>query len=118
MCQRKGINLADGFLNLCERWREIVKNGEETSMILRTLYDDSLAQASYLIGCSDTGEALVIDPNRHIDHYIQLAQSKNLRITAVTETHIHADFVSGARVANYSSGQFVVSHAGLVKDGC
>jgi hydroxyacylglutathione hydrolase len=73
-------------------------------MILRTLYDESLAQASYLIGCSATGEALVIDPNRHIDHYIQLAQKKDLRITAVTETHIHADFVSGARELAQSTG--------------
>jgi hydroxyacylglutathione hydrolase len=73
-------------------------------MILRTLYDESLAQASYLIGCSTTREALVIDPNRHIDHYIQLAQSKDLRITAVTETHIHADFVSGARELAQSTG--------------
>ncbi len=85
-------------------------------MILRTLYDESLAQASYLIGCSATGEALVIDPNRHIDHYIQLAQSKDLRITAVTETHIHADFVSGARELAQSTGaQLYLSDMGPVE---
>ncbi|GHO93130.1 MBL fold hydrolase [Reticulibacter mediterranei] len=85
-------------------------------MILRTLYDESLAQASYLIGCSATGEALVIDPNRHIDQYIQLAQSKDLRITAVTETHIHADFVSGAReLAQNTGAQLYLSDMGPVE---
>jgi len=66
-------------------------------MLLRQIYHDGLAQASYLIGCQATGEALVIDPNRNIDHYLAMARRAGLRITAVTETHIHADYVSGAR---------------------
>src|SRR5688572_6426671 len=66
-------------------------------MLLRTLYDEKLAQASYLLGCQKTGEAMVVDPNRDVDQYIKLAQKEGLRITHVTETHIHADFVSGTR---------------------
>lgn len=66
-------------------------------MLLRMLYDDNLAQASYLVGCQATGEALVIDANREIDQYLNLAEREGLQITAVTETHIHADFVSGSR---------------------
>ena len=66
-------------------------------MLLRMIYDDRLAQASYLVGCQASGDALVIDPNRNIDQYLELAQRHELRITAVTETHIHADFASGAR---------------------
>lgn len=66
-------------------------------MILQRFYDDKLAQASYLIGCSATGEALVIDPLRDVEPYLAAAQREGLRITDVTETHIHADFVSGAR---------------------
>jgi hydroxyacylglutathione hydrolase len=66
-------------------------------MLLRHLYNDQLAQASYLVGCAATGEALVVDPNRDIDRYLALAAREGLRIVAVTETHIHADFVSGAR---------------------
>jgi len=66
-------------------------------MLFRQLYDDALAQASYLIGCQRTGEALVIDPERDIDRYIDAARREGLRITAVAETHIHADFLSGAR---------------------
>ncbi len=66
-------------------------------MILKRFYDDSLAQASFLIGCGTTGEAAVIDVNRDLDQYVQAAKAENLRIVAVTETHIHADFVSGSR---------------------
>jgi hydroxyacylglutathione hydrolase len=66
-------------------------------MLLRQLYNDQLAQASYLLGCSATGEALVVDPNRDTDRYLDLAAREGLRIVAVTETPIHADYVSGAR---------------------
>jgi hydroxyacylglutathione hydrolase len=66
-------------------------------MILRRLYDDKLAQASYLVGCAATGEALVVDPNRDVEQYVEAARGEGLRVTHVTETHIHADFVSGSR---------------------
>ncbi len=66
-------------------------------MYFLRLYDDGLAQASYVIGCPRSGVAIVIDPNRLVDQYIAAAEREGLRITAVTETHIHADFVSGAR---------------------
>jgi hydroxyacylglutathione hydrolase len=66
-------------------------------MYLHQFYDASLAQASYLIGCQATGEAIVIDALRDIAPYLQVAADEQLRITNVTETHIHADFVSGSR---------------------
>lgn len=66
-------------------------------MIFLRLYDDPLAQASYLIGCAASGSAVVIDPNRDVSQYIAAAEAHGLRIAAVTETHIHADFVSGTR---------------------
>ncbi|HEU4455173.1 MAG TPA: rhodanese-like domain-containing protein [Longimicrobium sp.] len=66
-------------------------------MILKRFYDDALAQASWMVGCAATGEALVVDPNRDVDPYLAAAKAEGLRITHVTETHIHADFVSGAR---------------------
>lgn len=66
-------------------------------MILKRFYDDKLAQASYLIGCAATGDALVVDPNRDVDQYIRAAEQEGVEVTHVTETHIHADFVSGAR---------------------
>lgn len=66
-------------------------------MLWRLIYDEDLAEAAYLIGCQRTGEAIVFDPERDVDRYIALAASHGLRITAVAETHIHADFLSGAR---------------------
>ncbi len=66
-------------------------------MLLKYFYDETLAQASYLIGCARTGEAMVIDPMRNVEPYLQVAAKEGLRITHVTETHIHADFVSGVR---------------------
>lgn len=66
-------------------------------MLLRQIFDPRLAQYTYLIGCQATGEALVVDPERDIDRYIQAAEAEGLTLTAVAETHIHADFLSGAR---------------------
>src|SRR5262245_40480809 len=66
------------------------------TMLLERYYDDSLAQASYLIGCERTGEAIVIDPNREVDRYVRAAAAHRMRIAHVTETHIHADFLSGS----------------------
>jgi hydroxyacylglutathione hydrolase len=73
-------------------------------MIFLRLYDDALAQASYLIGCPESGAAVVIDPNRLVEQYLAAAQSHGLSITAVTETHIHADFVSGSRELARTAG--------------
>lgn len=66
-------------------------------MLFRQIYNDQLAQASYLIACQASGEALIVDPTRDIESYLDLAEREGVRITAVTETHIHADFISGAR---------------------
>lgn len=66
-------------------------------MLFRMIYDDGLAAAAYLIGCQRTGEAIVIDPERDVDRYIALAAKEKMKIVAAAETHIHADFLSGAR---------------------
>ncbi|KQL44751.1 Zn-dependent hydrolase [Brevibacillus choshinensis] len=66
-------------------------------MLLRYFYDEKLAHASYLVGCQKTGEAIVIDPSRNLEPYFQVAKAEGVTIVAATETHIHADFVSGAR---------------------
>ena len=66
-------------------------------MLLKYFYNDKLAHASYLVGCQATGEAIVIDPSRDISKYLEAAQTEDVRIVGITETHIHADFLSGAR---------------------
>lgn len=66
-------------------------------MLLERIYDEDLAHASYLIGCQAHGTAVVVDPRRDIDVYLEIAGSNNMTITAVAETHIHADYLSGTR---------------------
>ncbi len=73
-------------------------------MLLERIYDEDLAQASYVIGCQATGEAIVVDPRRDLTPYLDLAARKGMRIAAVTETHIHADYLSGSRELAEATG--------------
>ena len=73
-------------------------------MYFRRFYDEQLAQASYLIGCQANGTAIVIDPARVIAPYLEVAAAESLRIVAVTEPHIHADFLSGLRELSAATG--------------
>ena len=82
-------------------------------MLLERIYDEDLAQASYLIGCQAKGEALVVDPRRDIEVYRRLAAANGMKIVAVTETHIHADYLSGTReLAAATGAQVYVSGEG------
>lgn len=81
-------------------------------MFLRMVYDDKLAEAAYLIGCQRTGEAIVIDPERDVDRYEMIAAANGLRIVAVAETHIHADFISGGRELAEKGAKIYVSDEG------
>ena len=73
-------------------------------MLFRQIPDSKLAQYAYLVGCQKTREALVIDPERDVDRYLALAAQEGLTITHVAETHIHADFLSGARSLAEAAG--------------
>ena len=66
-------------------------------MYLERIYDEDLAQASYVIGSEAAGEAIVVDPRRDAHVYLEAARAKKLKIVAVTETHVHADYLSGSR---------------------
>jgi len=66
-------------------------------LIFERFFEPTLAQTSYLVACQETGQAIVIDPHRLIEEYIEVAEKQRLEIAAVTETHIHADYLSGAR---------------------
>src|SRR5260370_8507470 len=82
-------------------------------MILKRFYEERLAQASFLLGCPDSGEAVVIDPNREVGRYLEAAQAEGLRIIAAAETDIHADFVSGSReLARQAGATLFVSAEG------
>lgn len=73
-------------------------------MLIERIYDEDLAQASYFIGCQAKGEAVVVDPRRDIAVYRSLAAANGMKIVAVTETHIHADFLSGTRELAAATG--------------
>ncbi len=98
-------------------------------MFFQHVYDKSLAQASYFIGCQKEGVAMVIDAKRDVDTYLEIAKQNKMKITHIAETHIHADFLAGSRelakltgAALYLSDeggegwQYEFPHVGL-KDG-
>ncbi len=65
-------------------------------MLFKRFEDEGLSQYSYAIGCPATGEIAIVDPRRDVDVYIDLAAAQGFQIAHVLETHIHADFASGA----------------------
>lgn len=82
-------------------------------MFFERIYDKGLAQASYIIGCQATKEAIVIDPKRDVDVYLEVAAREKLNITHITETHIHADFLSGSReLAAVTGAKILLSDLG------
>ncbi len=62
-------------------------------MYIEQLYTGCLAEAAYYI--ESNGEAVIIDPLRETEPYIELAAKRNAKIKYIFETHFHADFVSG-----------------------
>lgn len=66
-------------------------------MIFERFDDTGLAQYSYAVGCDAAATVAIVDPRRDVDVYLDFAKNRGLRIVCVVETHIHADFASGAR---------------------
>ncbi len=64
-------------------------------MYFQQFYLGCLAHASYMFGSK--GEAVVVDPQRDVEIYLEAAQKNGLTIRHIFETHLHADFVSGHR---------------------
>ncbi len=82
-------------------------------MLLKRFYHEGLAQASYLLGCQQTGEALIIDANRDTKPYLAALKAEGMKLVAVTETHIHADYLSGSReLAAATGAQLLLSGMG------
>src|SRR5215468_4579085 len=64
-------------------------------MIFKQFYLADLSQASYFIGDERTSTAVVVDPRRDVDVYVEFASRHGLVIRHVILTHFHADFVAG-----------------------
>lgn len=79
-------------------------------MIFQRFEEKGLSHYSYAIGCSDRGQIAIIDPRYDVDLYLKFAEENNLVISHVFETHIHADYASGARhLAARTGAELVLS---------
>ena len=65
------------------------------ALILEQYYLACLSHASYLVGDTNSGRAVVVDPQRDVSQYLADANRHGLKIERVIETHFHADFLSG-----------------------
>jgi hydroxyacylglutathione hydrolase len=80
-------------------------------MLLERFEDKGLAHYSYAVGCEGAGEVAIVDPRRDVDIYLDFAHARNLRIVAVLETHIHADFAAGTKALAEATGAEVWASA-------
>ncbi len=89
------------------------------ALIFESIQTEGIAQLSYLLGDDEAGIAAVFDPRPDVDCYLQLAREKQVSITHIFETHIHVDFVSGARelCARAQSAKIYLSHEGGARYG-
>jgi len=81
-------------------------------MFFKQIFEPKLAQYTYLIGCQETGEAILIDPMRDVDRYIRQADDEGLKIVAAADTHIHADYLTGLRELAEKGVKIFVSDEG------
>ena len=79
-------------------------------MYFEQFYLGCLAHASYMLGSE--GEAVVVDPQRDVEIYLEAAKKQGLQIRYIFETHLHADFVSGHReLANRTGATIYIGKA-------
>jgi hydroxyacylglutathione hydrolase len=93
--------------------------GAIMGLIFESFFADGISQLSYLVGDDSNGTAVVIDPRPDVDVYLQAARKREVSITRVFETHIHADFMSGSRELSERTGDAKIhcSHEGGAEYG-
>jgi hydroxyacylglutathione hydrolase len=80
-------------------------------MFIKQFVDEGLGNSSYLVGSEETGQIAAIDPQRDVDRYVQFAEGLGLQLSYVLDTHLHNDFVSGAREMAAQAGVTVGASA-------
>ena len=80
-------------------------------MIFQQILNEESGCLSYLIGCAQAGQAVIVDPARdRVDDYVALARRKGLTVTDILETHVHADHVSGNQALAAKTGARIHIH--------
>jgi len=69
--------------------------------------DEGLGNAAHLVGSKEAGVAALVDPLRDVDGYLAAADRMGVRIAYVLDTHLHNDFISGARETAARTGAVV-----------
>jgi hydroxyacylglutathione hydrolase len=89
------------------------------ALIFERITTEGIAEISYLLGDDAAGVAAVFDPTADVGKYVDLGREKQLSITHIFETHIHADLVSGARELcdRVKSAKVFLSHEGAARYG-
>ncbi|HCI80431.1 MAG TPA: MBL fold metallo-hydrolase, partial [Ktedonobacter sp.] len=80
-------------------------------MQIKQYFLEGLGHQSYVVTDEKSGMAVVVDPRRDVDIYLQEANRANARITHILETHIHNDYVTGARELAARTGAIIVGSA-------
>ncbi|MGH7374446.1 MAG: MBL fold metallo-hydrolase, partial [Candidatus Rokuibacteriota bacterium] len=80
-------------------------------MIFQQILNEEAGCLSYLVGCAQTGQGVIVDPARdRVDDYVALARRKGLQISDIVETHVHADHVSGNQALAAKTGARIRIH--------
>lgn len=82
-------------------------------MLFQQFKVDGLGCFSYLLGCPASGTACVVDPERHVERYLQAAQQHGVRITHIFDTHLHADHITGSNELAARTGAKIYVHPGV-----
>lgn len=85
--------------------------------MIERFFTPGLAQVAYAVFDAEQGVAALIDPRRDVREYLDWARAHDLTITAILETHIHADFVSGAKELHAATGAPIYASAYATANG-
>src|SRR5690606_25952341 len=66
-------------------------------MRIMRIYEEGLSQSGYILIDNKSKEAIVIDPRKDVQEFIDTLNAYDATLKFVTETHIHADYLSGSR---------------------
>lgn len=82
-------------------------------MLFQQFKVEGLGCLSYMLGCPASGVACVVDPERHVERYLEAAKQNGLKITHIFDTHLHADHITGSGELAARTGAEIFVHPGV-----